>query len=621
MKKSTFAIWRESYSMGKKWVHKQTDGAVPEGLHDNPHVAKLLFQRGIKTREEAERFFHPGLDQLHDPFLMKDMDKAVERLQRAITGKERICVYGDYDVDGITAVALVYTFLEKIMADTDDLGFFVPDRYLDGYGLSKRGVDYAHENKVSLMIVLDCGIKANEEVLYAKEKGIDVIVCDHHFAEGEIPKAYAVLDPKREDCPYPYKDLSGCGVGLKLVWAYASRSGMDLRQHVYPLLDLTAMSIASDIVPILGENRILSYFGLMIINTIPRPGVSTLLKLAKIKDYNPARNHNQPSPLARGSKTRRRVFDREITNNDLVFSLGPRINAAGRVQDGKNAVRLLLCKDMASACEMANLIDDNNKNRKDLDQKATEDAREIIKAADKDTDKATTIVFKESWNQGIIGIVASRLIETHYRPTIVFTTTANGSKDTLVGSARSVKNFNIYDAIASCGHLLEHYGGHKYAAGLTIKRENLRKFEEAFEKAVKERLDGMVPRQEIEIDDTLRFEEINQELVNIIKSFAPFGPHNLSPVFTSTHVKVANKSKDTPGSRVVGNNHLKLLLFQPESRSEPLDGIAFQQGEADEETRNGHSFDICYHLEENTFNGKTSIQLNVQDIHFPSRGN
>lgn len=621
MKKSTFAIWRESYSMGKKWVHKQTDGAVPEGLHDNPHVAKLLFQRGIKTREEAEKFFHPGLDQLHDPFLMKDMDKAVERLQRAITGKERICVYGDYDVDGITAVALVYTFLEKIMADTDDLGFFVPDRYLDGYGLSKRGVDYAHENKVSLMIVLDCGIKANEEVLYAKEKGIDVIVCDHHFAEGEIPKAYAVLDPKREDCPYPYKDLSGCGVGLKLVWAYASRSGMDLRQHVYPLLDLTAMSIASDIVPILGENRILSYFGLMIINTIPRPGVSTLLKLAKIKDYNPARNHNQPSPLARGSKTRRRVFDREITNNDLVFSLGPRINAAGRVQDGKNAVRLLLCKDMASACEMANLIDDNNKNRKDLDQKATEDAREIIKAADKDTDKATTIVFKESWNQGIIGIVASRLIETHYRPTIVFTTTANGSKDTLVGSARSVKNFNIYDAIASCGHLLEHYGGHKYAAGLTIKRENLRKFEEAFEKAVKERLDGMVPRQEIEIDDTLRFEEINQELVNIIKSFAPFGPHNLSPVFTSTHVKVANKSKDTPGSRVVGNNHLKLLLFQPESRSEPLDGIAFQQGEADEETRNGHSFDICYHLEENTFNGKTSIQLNVQDIHFPSRGN
>mgnify|MGYP001055243704 FL=1 len=621
MKKSTFAIWRESYSMDKKWVHKQTDGAVPEGLHDNPHVAKLLFQRGIKTREEAEKFFHPGLDQLHDPFLMKDMDKAVERLQRAITGKERICVYGDYDVDGITAVALVYTFLEKIMADTDDLGFFVPDRYLDGYGLSKRGVDYAHENKVSLMIVLDCGIKANEEVLYAKEKGIDVIVCDHHFAEGEIPKAYAVLDPKREDCPYPYKDLSGCGVGLKLVWAYASRSGMDLRQHVYPLLDLTAMSIASDIVPILGENRILSYFGLMIINTIPRPGVSTLLKLAKIKDYNPARNHNQPSPLARGSKTRRRVFDREITNNDLVFSLGPRINAAGRVQDGKNAVRLLLCKDMASACEMANLIDDNNKNRKDLDQKATEDAREIIKAADKDTDKATTIVFKESWNQGIIGIVASRLIETHYRPTIVFTTTANGSKDTLVGSARSVKNFNIYDAIASCGHLLEHYGGHKYAAGLTIKRENLRKFEEAFEKAVKERLDGMVPRQEIEIDDTLRFEEINQELVNIIKSFAPFGPHNLSPVFTSTHVKVANKSKDTPGSRVVGNNHLKLLLFQPESRSEPLDGIAFQQGEADEETRNGHSFDICYHLEENTFNGKTSIQLNVQDIHFPSRGN
>ena len=602
--------------MNKHWVPKQSDGNIPDGLHDNPHVARLLFQRGITTQEEANKFFHPDLNQLHDPFLMKDMDRAVERLQRAVTGKERICVYGDYDVDGITAVALVYTFLEKIVPDTNVLGFFVPDRYLDGYGLSKRGIDYAHENGVSLMIVLDCGIKANEEVLYAKEKGIDVIVCDHHFAEGEIPRAYAVLDPKRSDCPYPYKDLSGCGVGLKLVWAYALKNNMDLRQYIYPLLDLAAMSIASDIVPILGENRVLSYFGLMLINTRPRPGVFTLFNYANIKAYNPAQNRNMPPPLARGSKTRPRVFDREITNNDLVFSLGPRINAAGRVQDGKNAVSLLLCRDLPSAQQIAKLINENNNDRKNLDKEATEDAFELISHDLQDAGKATTVVFKESWNQGIIGIVASRLIETFYRPTIVFTTAANGSKDTLVGSARSVKGFNIYEAISACGHLLEHYGGHKYAAGLTIKLENLERFKESFEEEVKKRLNGEELQREIEIDDELRFEEINQELVTTIKNFAPFGPRNLNPIFASKHVKSAN-TPGTPGSRVVGNNHLKLLMFQPESRSEPLDGIAFQQGEAFEKIKEGHSFDICYHLEENTFNGNTSIQLNIQDIYFP----
>lgn len=610
--------------MNKIWVSKKIDETVPEGLHDNPHIAKLLFQRGVKTKEEADKFFHPDLSQLHDPFLMKDMDKAVERVQRAITDKERICVYGDYDVDGITAVALVYTFLENLMKDVEDLGFFIPDRYIDGYGLSKRGVDYAHENGVTLMIVLDCGIKANEEVLYAKEKGIDVIVCDHHFAEGEIPQAYAVLDPKREDCPYPDKDLSGCGVGLKLVWAYALQNNMDLRQHVYPLLDLAAMSIASDIVPILGENRILSYFGLMIINTCPRPGVSTLFKYAKVNAYDPALNRNMPPPLARGSQKRRRVFDREITNNDLVFSLGPRINAAGRIQDGKNAVRLLLCRDLAEASEIAKLINENNNDRKDQDKQATEDAFKLIAQDNGDAEKATTIVFGADWNQGIIGIVASRLIETFYRPTIVFTTTANGPKDMLVGSARSVKNFNIYDAIVACGHLLEHYGGHKYAAGLTLRMENLEAFKVAFEEQVKKNLNEEDSHRKIEIDDKLRFEEINQDLVNTLKDFAPFGPRNLSPIFASTHVKVANTiipadSRTTPGSRIVGNNHLKLLMFQPESRSEPLDGIAFQQGEAFERIKDGHSFDICYHLEENNFNGKTSIQLNIQDIRFPEK--
>lgn len=597
--------------MNKIWVTKQVNGNTPDNLHPNPHIAKLLYQRGIKTPEEAERFFHPKLEHLYDPFRMKDMDKAVERLGRAITDKEKICVYGDYDVDGITAVALVYTFLEKIIQDPEDLGFFVPDRYIDGYGLSKRGIDYAHENQVSLMIVLDCGIKANDQVLYAKEKGIDVIVCDHHLAEGEIPQAYAVLDPKREDCEYPCKELSGCGVGFKLVCAYCIRNGMSLRQYAYPLLDFTAMSIASDIVPILGENRVLSYYGLILLNTMPRPGVKMLLQYANIHPYDPANNRHLPAPAARGSH-KPRFFDKEITNNDLVFSLGPRINAAGRVQDGKNAVSLLLCKDFASAEKMAKLINENNATRKDLDHQATEEALELIKDH---PDAASTIVFKDSWNQGIIGIVASRLIETYYRPTIVFTTTANGDKNMLVGSARSVKNFNIHDAISACGDLLEHYGGHKYAAGLTIKLENLEKFKVAFEETVKASFNGEETQQEIEIDDELLFEDITTELVSTIKDFAPFGPYNPNPLFVSTHIKDAGDTKHV-GS---GKNHLKLSLFQTKSRSYSINGIAFQQGDALEEIKAGKSFDICYHLEENTFNGNTAIQLNVQDIRFPEK--
>ena len=592
--------------MNKLWVSKQTKGDIPKNLHPDPHVARLLYQRGIKSQEEAERFFHPQIEHLHDPFLMKDMDKAVERLKQAVDEKERICVYGDYDVDGITAVALFYLFLEKIVACTEDLGFFVPDRYLDGYGLSKRGVDYAYDNNVTLMVVLDCGIKANEEVLYAKEKGIDVIVCDHHLAEGEIPQAYAVLDPKREDCNYPCKDLSGCGVGFKLVSAYCIKYGLNLRQYAYPLLDLAAMSVASDIVPILGENRVLSYFGLMLLNTHPRPGVKALFELANIRPFH-TENATRTAPPARGC-SQPRFFTRELTTNDLVFSLGPRLNAAGRVQDGKNAVRLLLCKDERSAREIAKLIDVNNRERKNLDHLATEEALEQLKQDPEAETKSSTVVFKDSWNQGIIGIVASRLIETYYRPTNVFTTTANADKNTLVGSARSVKNFNIYDAITACSELLEHYGGHKYAAGLTIKAENLEAFKQKFEQVVKETLQGEEPMQEIEIDDELLFEEITPELVAAIKEFAPFGPLNPNPIFMSTHIK------DDGGSRKLKNNHLKLSLFQTKSRSYPINGIAFQQGDAYEIIKEGHSFDICYHLEENTFNGVTSIQLNVQDI-------
>lgn len=596
--------------MNKIWVTKKTEGETPKDLHPNPHIAKLLYQRGIKTAEEAEKFFHPKIENLLDPFLMKDMDKAVERLARAVAKKERICVYGDYDVDGITAVALVYLFLEKIVKDPDDLGFFVPDRYLDGYGLSKRGIDYAHDNQVTLMIVLDCGIKANAEVLYAKEKGIDVIVCDHHLAEGELPQAYAVLDPKREDCPYPCKNLSGCGVGFKFITAYCIRNGLNVREYVYPLMDLVAMSIASDIVPIFGENRVLSFYGLMLLNTHPRPGIQMLLEYANIYAYNPAKNRNKPAPTARGC-SHARFFDREISNSDLVFSIGPRLNAAGRVQDGKNAVRLLLCKDIHSAREIAELINDYNIERKSLDHTATEEALRIIANDPEGVCKSSTVIFRESWNQGIIGIVASRLIETYYRPTIVFTTTANGSDDTLVGSARSVKSFNIYDAIAACGDLLEHYGGHTYAAGLTIKRQNLEKFTQLFEEIVEQKLSGEEPQKEIEIDDELLFEDITPELVSTLKEFAPFGPVNPKPIFVSKFIK------DAGDTRKLKNNHLKLSLFQTQSRSHPFDAIAFQQGAAYERIKTGKSFDICYHLEENTFNGTTSIQLNIQDMHFP----
>lgn len=600
--------------MNKIWVTKKTEEDTPKDLHPNPHIAKLLFQRGIKTAEEADRFFHPKIEHLLDPFLMKDMGKAVGRLRQAVENKEKICVYGDYDVDGITAVALVYLFLEKIVKNPDELRFFVPDRYLDGYGLSNRGIDYAHENQVTLMIVLDCGIKANAEVLYAKEKGIDVIVCDHHLAEGELPQAYAVLDPKREDCPYPCKNLSGCGVGFKFITAYCMNNNLNIREYVYPLMDLVAMSIASDIVPIFGENRVLSYYGLMLLNTQPRPGIQMLLEYANIYQYNPARNRNLPAPPARGCQ-KPRFFDREISNSDLVFSIGPRLNAAGRVQDGKNAVLLLLCKDLSSARKIAELINDYNIERKSLDHTATQEALKIISSDADDGNKAATVIFRESWNQGIIGIVASRLIESYYRPTIVFTTTANGSDDTLVGSARSVKSFNIYDAIAACGNLLEHYGGHTYAAGLTIKRENLEKFTLMFEEIVARRLAGEEPQKEIEIDDELLFEDITPELVATLKEFAPFGPVNPKPIFVSKFIK------DAGDSRKLKNNHLKLSLFQTQSRSHPFDAIAFQQGAAYDRIKTGKSFDICYHLEENTFNGVTNIQLNIQDMHFPKTEN
>lgn len=595
--------------MNKLWKVKNVEQDIPEGLHANPVIAKLLFQRGIRTPQEVDKFFHPRLEDVHDPFLMKDMDKAVERLHRAVENKERICVYGDYDVDGITAVSLVYIFLEKLLSESDNLGFFIPDRYIDGYGLSKRGIDYAYENNVSLMIVLDCGIKAVEEVLYAKEKGIDVIVCDHHLAEGEIPQAYAVLDPKREDCSYPCEHLSGCGVGLKLVWAYSLAHHLSEREYIYPLLDLAALSIASDIVPVVGENRILSYYGLMLINTRPRPGFETLFRYANIRAYNPKNHKFMPAPPARGTSMSR-YYDKEISNSDLVFSLGPRLNAAGRVRDGKDAVRLMICKRMDEAERIAGLINHINTERKNLDHTAYQEALEMIEG-DADETRTSTVVFEATWSQGIVGIVASRLTETFYRPTIVFTTAAD-DKNTLVGSARSVKGFNIYEAISACADmgLIDHFGGHKYAAGLTIRLENYEKFRETFERIVRENLNGEEPQQEIEIDGELSFGDITPELVADVKKFAPFGPKNLNPLFVTKDV-LAEKAA------CIKEKHLKLLLFQQDLRAKRFEGIAFKQSDAFGKIAGNKPFDVCYHLEENSFNGNTSTQLNIQDMHFP----
>ena len=597
------------YTVNKLWKLKNVEQDIPEDLHTNPVIAKLLFQRGICTPQEVEKFFNPKLEDVHNPFLMKDMDKAVERLHRAVENKERICVYGDYDVDGITAVSLVYIFLEKLLSDSDNLGFFIPDRYIDGYGLSKRGIDYAYENNVSLMIVLDCGIKAVEEVLYAKEKGIDVIVCDHHLAEGKIPQAYAVLDPKREDCPYPCKHLSGCGVGLKLVWAYSLAHHLSEREYIYPLLDLAALSIASDIVPVVDENRILSYYGLMLVNTRPRPGFETLFRYANIRAYRPENHKFMPAPPARGTNMSR-YYDKEISNSDLVFSLGPRLNAAGRVRDGKVAVRLMICKRMDEAEQIARLINNINTERKNLDHTAYQEALEMIVDKAGET-RASTVVFDAAWSQGIVGIVASRLTETFYRPTIVFTT-ADADKNTLVGSARSVKGFNIYEAISACADmgLIDHFGGHKYAAGLTIRLENYEKFRDTFEKIVLENLNGEEPQQEIEIDDELSFEQITPELVAAVKEFAPFGPKNLNPLFVTKNVLTEKAS-------CIKEKHLKLLLFQQESCTKRFEGIAFKQSDAFERIARNKPFDVCYHLEENSFNGNTSIQLNIQDMHFP----
>ncbi|MFC2101849.1 single-stranded-DNA-specific exonuclease RecJ [Bacteroidota bacterium] len=579
--------------MEKRWIIKERGdeavvGQLSRELNIDKHLAGLLVQRGIHTFAEAKSFFRPRLEDLHDPFLMKDMDKAISRIDEALKRGEKILIYGDYDVDGTTAVALAYLFFRKL---TEKIDFYIPDRYNEGYGISSKGIQFAADEGFSLVIALDCGIKAVEMVKQAKANGVDFIICDHHRPGAELPDAVAVLDPKRADCDYPYKELSGCGIGFKLIQAYAQKNDIPF-EELKEYLDLVVVSIASDIVDITGENRILAYYGLKLVNIRPRPGIEAVLKYANIM-----KKEEDDSNL---------FFNRELSITDLVFLVGPRINAAGRIESGRNSVELLVADNFKLAREIGKQIDTYNTERKTLDALATQQAIETINKNEKLKQARSTVIFNPDWHKGVIGIVASRLTEVYYRPTIVFTQ----SGEFVTGSARSIKDFDIYDAIDSCSDLLEHFGGHKFAAGLSLRPENLEAFQERFEAIATEKLQGIELMPEIEIDAELPLFSIHSRFFNILKQFAPFGPGNLAPIFVTKGVVNAG------GSRIVGKNHLKLCVVHPDVHGGPFSGIAFQQGDHIMRIDKGFPFDLCYNVEENEWNGTVTLQLNVKDIKF-----
>ncbi|MDP3463255.1 MAG: single-stranded-DNA-specific exonuclease RecJ [Bacteroidales bacterium] len=580
--------------MINRWILKQQGESqiianLMETLSIDHNLANLLAQRNISTYEEAKLFFRPSLDQLHDPFLMKDMDKAVQRVVEAIANQEKVLIYGDYDVDGTTAVALVYSYLKKHFKKR--IEFYIPDRFSEGYGISIKGIDHAASEGFNLIIALDCGIKAVEKIEYAKAKKIDFIICDHHRPGDTLPDAVAVLDAKRLDCDYPFKELSGCGVGYKLITAIASVL-KDEEEDLKSYLDFVAISIAADIVPIVGENRIMAHFGLKLLNASPRPGIESVLRYSNI-------NKREVTDEKAGL-----FLNKELTISDMVFLIGPRINAAGRIESASDSVRLMLADKMSHADKLAKAIDDLNTERRNLDNSITEEALAMINNNDSLKKAKSTVLFNENWSKGVIGIVASRLTENFYRPTIILTLSGN----LITGSARSVKNFDVYDAIDHCSDLLEHFGGHKYAAGLSLKKENLEAFRDKFETYVSQHIDETMMTPEIEIDLEINFADLNAKFMRILKQFAPFGPGNMSPVFKTENVI------DTGRSRIVGKNHLKLDLMQTTSRSQAFSGIAFQQGHHYEAINSGKPFSICYHLEENEWQNKVNLQLNVKDI-------
>ena len=568
--------------MSNKWNYQppsqeQTEAAkaLAKETGISPVLCKLLLERGISSATEAKRFFRPQLNELLDPFLMKDMDKAVDRLNEAMGRKERIMVYGDYDVDGTTAVALVYKFLQQFYSNID---YYIPDRYEEGYGVSVKGVDYAYETGVKLIIVLDCGIKAVNEIAYAKEKGIDFIICDHHVPDEVLPPAVAILNAKRPDATYPYEHLSGCGVGFKFMQAFAINNGIEFHQ-LTPLLDLVAVSVASDIVPIMGENRILTYHGLKQLNSNPSIGLKAIIDVCGLTD-------------------------KEITVGDIVFKIGPRINASGRIQNGKEAVALLVEKDFSVALEKANQINQYNETRKDLDKAMTEEANKIVESLEGLSDRRTIVIFNEEWHKGVIGIVASRLTEIYYRPAVVLTRT----DDLATGSARSVSGFDVYKAIDHCRDLLENFGGHTYAAGLSMKAENVEEFTRRFEEYVSNHI---LPEQTcavIDIDAEIDFSDITPRFHQDLKRFNPFGPDNHKPVFCTHNVY------DYGTSKVVGREqeHIKLELVDNKSNN-VMNGIAFGQSSQARYIKTKRSFDICYTIEENTHK-RGEVQLQIEDI-------
>lgn len=546
-------------------------------LNVNMVIARLLVQRGIKTYNEAKAFFRPRLSDLHDPFLMMNMTAAVARLETAIEKQEKVIVYGDYDVDGTTSVALMYLFLKERI---NEIEYYIPDRYSEGYGISPKSIDYAAENGVTLIVALDCGIKAVEKIDKAKELGIDFIICDHHNPGDKVPDATAVLDPKQPGCKYPYKELSGCGVGFKLLQAYCTKNDIDL-EEIYDLLDLVAVSIAADIVPITGENRVLAYYGLKKLNSDPGVGLQTIINFAGIN----------------GS---------DITISDIVFKIGPRLNASGRIEHGKKSVQILVSDDEDKSDLLGEEIDSFNEIRKTLDRDITQEALDTIENSVELKAMNSTVLYNRDWHKGVVGIVASRVTEYYYRPTVILTE----SNGLATGSARSVRDFDLYEAIGQCSDLLESYGGHMYAAGLTMRIENIPEFKKRFEEIVTRQITDQQQVQSIDIDAKITLSEITPRFFRILKQFAPFGPHNMMPVFVTEDVF------DAGTSRLVGKNkeHLKLDLVEPDVNSGIFPGIAFNQSDAYDLITSGSPFDICYSINENEYRGKTSLQLFIRDI-------
>ena len=569
--------------MNSRWeIRKlsQSQQALVKSLAQELHISEIsagmLVRRGLTTAAAASSFVHPDLKQLHDPFLMKDMNEAVIRLQAAILSNERILIYGDYDVDGTTAVALTYTFLCSV-TDQSHIDYYIPDRYTEGYGVSFKGIDYAVQTGCTLIVALDCGIRSTQEVEYAKQQGVDFIICDHHLPGTKIPDAVAVLDAKREDCNYPFKELCGCGVGFKLAQAYCLKNNISFNT-LHPLLPLVAMAIASDIVPVVGENRILVYYGIRGLNTNPSIGIQKLLGVASVEEG-------------------------KLTVNDLVYKIGPRINACGRIRSGRDAVRLLITDNEDEALEMSEEINHQNEIRKGLDQQITNEALQLLEADPENLQKATTVVCGENWHKGVVGIVASRLIDSYYRPTIVLTLTDG----MISGSARSVGGFDIYSAIDSCSDLLTNFGGHIFAAGLSMKPENLPEFKQRFENYVSQHILSEQRQPVIQVEAEINFSDITNQFFNILRHLEPFGPGNPRPIFVTRNIC------NYRYTRRVGKQgeHLRLDVTD---QTGVMQGIAFGKGEYATHLMNGENLDICYELQQNTFNGQTTLQMLVQDL-------